>query len=347
VHEQRDAEVLIAGASFAGLAAARTLRAGAVLVDRAPLGAGQTSACAAPAALVERMGAGAAIMQRHSHLVVAVGDDTVRWPLPESFCTFDYAAYCRLAHAAAGVPLLQASVQRIADGSIYTSTGVLRARFVVDATGPRSTLAGRVKGRRAAFGLETEIPAPPADGLWFYFLPEVRDGYAWAFPCGAVTRYGVLSYLGETKLQPALRRFVARFGLEIGPLHGGFLTTGLRPEPAGGVFVAGDAGGQCLPLSGEGIRTAILAGEACGLLLRGVLDGRWSLKEAQARYRALVERERRRYRALLWGNVAALVTPRPVLRFLIRAMSRPRVLEAFFRHYFAIFASTSQRPSLS
>jgi len=334
-------DVLIAGASFAGLAAARVLGPAALLLDRAPLGAGQTSACAAPTALVERMGAGPAIMQRHDHLVIAVGGDAVRWPLPEPFCTFDYAAYCRLAFAGTGAEFRQASVQRIEDARVRTTTGEIDVRMVVDATGPRSTLAGAGRGRRVAFGLETEIAAPPADGLWFHFLPEVRDGYAWAFPCGAVTRFGVLSYLGETKLLPALLRFLQRFGLNPGPLHGGFLATGWRPAATGRVFVAGDAAGQCLPLTGEGIRTAVLAGETCGHLLRGVLDGRWTLEEAGARYRAVIDRERRRYRALLWGNGAALLLPRPALRLLVRTMSRPPALSAFFRHYLSIFAPTT------
>ncbi|KRT75837.1 MAG: FAD dependent oxidoreductase [Armatimonadetes bacterium CSP1-3] len=334
-------DVLIAGASFAGLAAARVLGPAALLLDRAPLGAGQTSACAAPTHLVERMGAGPAIMQRHDHLAIAVGDDAVRWPLPEPFCTFDYAAYCRLAFAGTGAEFRQASVQRIEDARVRTTAGEIDVRMVVDATGPRSTLAGPVRGRRIAFGLETEIAAPPADGLWFHFLPEVRDGYAWAFPCGEVTRFGVLSYLGETKLLPALLRFLQRFDLQPGPLHGGFLATGWRPAATGRVFVAGDAAGQCLPLTGEGIRTAVLAGETCGHLLRGVLDGRWTLEEAGARYGAVIDRERRRYRALLWGNGAALLLPRPALRLLVRTMSRPPALSAFFRHYLSIFAPTT------
>ena len=89
------------------------------------------------------------------------------------------------------------------------------------------------------------------------------------------------------------------------------------------------------------IRTAVLAGGTCGHLLRGVLDGRWTLEEAGARYGAVIDRERRRYRALLWGNGAALLLPRPALRLLVRTMSRPPALSAFFRHYLSIFAPTT------
>ncbi|MBI3976378.1 MAG: hypothetical protein HY334_08320 [Armatimonadetes bacterium] len=331
-------EVLIAGASFAGLAAARALGPRALLVDRAPLGAGVTSACGAPVAIVERMGAGASILQRQNHLVIDVEGRAVSWPLPEPFCTFDYAAFCRLAYEGSGAGFRQASVRAVDDGRVFTSVGVIETDFVIDATGPRSTLTEpTLRGRRLAFGIETEIPAPAAEGLFFYFLPEVRDGYAWAFPCGPVTRFGVLSYLGSTKLLPALRRYMARFNLSPGAIHGGFLATGLAPRATGHVFVVGDAAGQCLPLTGEGIRTAVLAGETCGRLLRGVLDGRWSREEAAARYRAAVKEERRRYRALLWGNVATLAMPRPLLRLVTRALAQPAALSWFLRHYLSIF----------
>ncbi|MDR7463972.1 MAG: hypothetical protein QN209_04665, partial [Armatimonadota bacterium] len=182
----------------------------------------------------------------------------------------------------------------------------------------------------------TEIPAPPETGLRFYFVPEVSDGYAWAFSCGAVTRFGVLSYRGETRLLPALSRFLSRFDLAPGPLHGGFLATGLCPTVVGRTFLAGDAAGQCLPLTGEGIRTAVRAGELCGRLLQGVLQGRWSLEEAASRYRSIVWRERLRFRVLLWANGAVLFLPRRLLRLLLQAVSRPAVLEAFFRQYLAI-----------
>lgn len=333
--------VLIAGASFAGLAAARALGPRALLLDRAPLGAGVTSACGAPVSVVERMGAGDAILQRHDRLVIDVEGRAVAWPLPEPFCTFDYAAFCRLAFAGSGAAIAEASVQAVQGDRVATTAGDLSASFIIDATGPRSRLTSPARGRRVAFGIETEILAPPADGLLFYFLPEVRDGYAWAFPCGAVTRFGVLRYFGKTQLRGALQAFHRRFRLEPGPMHGGYLATGWQPAVAGNLFVAGDAAGQCLPLTGEGIRTAVLAGERVGVLLRGVLEGRWSQEQAASRYRAFVARERRRYRALLWGTAAVLAMPRPLLRLAAAALARPQPLSWFLRRYLSIFSRSS------
>ena len=49
--------------------------------------------------------------------------------------------------------------------------------------------------------------------------------------------------------------------------------TACAPRPQDGVFFVGDSAGHCLPLSGEGIRTAFYFGIAAGRELRAVLDG--------------------------------------------------------------------------
>lgn len=339
------ADVVVAGASFAGLAAARALGPRALVLDRAPLGAHQTSACALPVHLVERMDAGAAVLQRHDRLVITVDRRTTTWPLPRPFGTIDYAAFCRLAFAASGARFHLAAVTGVtrtpAPGGwleVHTAAGTVRTRFVVDAMGPRSPLARALPGRRTAFGVETELPAPMDDGLRFAFLPEVRDGYAWAFPSGPVTRFGVLSYRGRTKLLPALRAFLARFGLTPGPLHGGFLATGLRPLPRAGVFPAGDAGGHCLPLTGEGIRTALLAGTVCGGLLAAALEGRISAAAAADAYTRFLRRSAARFRWLTWLTAGTLLLPRPVLGWTAAAMARPAWLARFYARYFDVFS---------
>lgn len=191
-----------------------------------------------------------------------------------------------------------------------------------------------------AFGIESEVPADIGPGLHFYFLPEVRDGYAWAFPCGGGVRFGVLSYVGRTKLWSGLVRFMARFGLRPGAVHGGYLASGFHDPVVRGVFVAGDASGQCLPLTGEGIRTAVLAGIRAGELLQEVLDGRRGFEGAAAEYRQFVAGARRRYRALLWGNLALLAMPLRLTGAAAAYLSRPGPLGVFMRHYLGIFAGS-------
>lgn len=366
-HSRDDAayDVVIAGASFAGLAAAARLRGRVLLIDRRPIGDGVTSACAAPVRIVEMLGAAAAIQQVHEALVVHAPGGRAIWPLPEPFCTFDYRRFCREAARAAGIgaagiaapgtaaagigaagtaapggpQFLLASVQGRSGNVVQTSARPVQGRILIDATGPRAALAGAGRPRYVAFGIESEVPVRVEPGLHFHFVPETCDGYAWAFPCGEATRFGVLSYRGRTTLRPALERFMARYGAVPGDLHGGFLATGWARPGNGNVFAVGDAAGHCLPLSGEGIRTAVLAGARCGELVQRVLDGALGLEEAQAAYRAFVAADRRRYRGLLAANLVLLGLPKRRVGQAAALLARPAVLRWFFRHYLGILNS--------
>src|SRR3989442_10070001 len=103
-------DVIVCGASFAGLAAARELagtdvpdgvavrgRASQVLLlDRYEVGERQTSACAAPTGWLEALGLERSIRQTFGKLVLHTPHTTVRFPLPWTFATFDYRKLCAL-----------------------------------------------------------------------------------------------------------------------------------------------------------------------------------------------------------------------------------------------------------
>jgi digeranylgeranylglycerophospholipid reductase len=340
----RHTPVVIAGASFAGLAAAQALQSRALLIDADEIGAGQTSACGAPVQVLKALGAADSIQDVQHDLVIHTPGRDVRWPIPEPFCTFDYRACCRAAFERSGVEFVRASVHGHRGPVAVTSAGDIPAQVLVDATGWRAALVrrGAAAAPRAGryFGLEAEVSAVWAPGLHFYFWPEiVRDGYAWVFPAGRVARVGLLSYRGRSSLGPQLEAFLGRLGLPPGPRHGGFLGARLGPPVVDGVFVVGDAAGHCLPFTGEGIRSAVWAGHVCGGLVRRVLDGDVSAAEAAARYAMYVERQRRRFRVLEWSTLAALALPARVLGLLAAWVSRPGPLGAFMRHYLSMFAA--------
>src|SRR4051794_27979635 len=93
------ADILICGASFAGLAVARELRstgARVLVLDRYEIGERQTSACAAPTDWLLNLGLSDSIRQTFSSLLVHTPKRTARWPLPWTFSTFDYRTLCRL-----------------------------------------------------------------------------------------------------------------------------------------------------------------------------------------------------------------------------------------------------------
>ena len=66
--------------------------------------------------------------------------------------------------------------------------------------------------------------------------------------------------------------------------QGNWIPHKLRSATEGGVFFAGDSAGHCLPLTAEGIRTALYFGIALGRELRAVVEGRQSRERAAERY---------------------------------------------------------------
>src|SRR5438105_15896370 len=82
---QRDCDVLVCGASFAGLAVARELAgcgARVLVIDRYELGERQTSACAMPTAWMEALDVLGSLRQTFAQLVVHTPFRTSRWELP-------------------------------------------------------------------------------------------------------------------------------------------------------------------------------------------------------------------------------------------------------------------------
>jgi flavin-dependent dehydrogenase len=337
-------DVLIAGASFAGLALASRLRGRVLVVDQHPPGTHPTSACGAPLRLLRAMGAEEAIQQVHDRIVIHTTYRTYRWDLGHvPFCTFDYRAFCEGALARTGAEFLQAVVSGLDGNGVRTSRGSYRARLVADCTGWRAVLASSVVPSWPtrpwrAFGIETEVQSGFEAGLHFYFWPDVApDGYAWAFPCGDRVRLGVLSYRGKTKLRRDLHRFAERLGLRPAGYHGGYLGIGLVDPVVGDVFVVGDAAGHCLPLTGEGIRSAVHAGWLVGDLFCGVLEGRWTLGWAKHAYSTYVARQRRSVEFLMMATRAALRLPPVWFDRVVRAFSTPCGQRAFLSRYLATF----------
>src|SRR6201997_1451394 len=93
----RDCDVLICGASFAGLAVARELAgtgAEVLVIDRYEIGERQTSACGIPTSWLYAMGLEQALQQTFGARVIHTPHATVRYALPWTFSTFDYRTLC-------------------------------------------------------------------------------------------------------------------------------------------------------------------------------------------------------------------------------------------------------------
>src|SRR3984885_7155613 len=95
----RDCDVLICGASFAGLAIARELAgsgADVLIVDRYEIGERQTSACGMPTEGLRQLWLVDSELQRFDELVMHPPHGDARYKLPWTFSTFDYRQICQL-----------------------------------------------------------------------------------------------------------------------------------------------------------------------------------------------------------------------------------------------------------
>src|SRR3954453_14936049 len=156
-------DVLICGASFAGLAVARELRgsgARVLILDRYEVGERQTSACAAPTEWLVNLGLEGSIRQTFGALLVHTPSRSLRWELPFTFSTFDYRTLCALLRAQGDAEFETAKVDGRTGNTVHTDRGDLTAPLVVDALGWRRVVSGAARGGGPGCG-----PAPsPAGG---------------------------------------------------------------------------------------------------------------------------------------------------------------------------------------
>src|SRR4051795_502806 len=183
-------DVLICGASFAGLAVARELRASGakvLVLDRYEIGERQTSACAAPTEWLVNLGLSESIRQTFGSLVVHTPERTARWPLPWTFSTFDYRTLCALLWAQAGDAVFEtAKVDGRTGSVVHTDRGDVTAPLIVDGLGWRRVLGAgaNVQPPDAALsrGLEVHPSGRASDLELWLDTRYISPGYGWSFP---------------------------------------------------------------------------------------------------------------------------------------------------------------------
>jgi flavin-dependent dehydrogenase len=338
-------DVLVCGASFAGLAVARELRgsgARVLMVDRYEVGERQTSACAAPTRWLENLGLGGAIRQTFGDLVIHTPSRTFRWRLPWTFSTFDYPRLCALLRAQGDAEFETAKVDGRRGRTVVTDRGELTAPLIVDALGWRRVLstaqpAIQPPEARLSRGLEVH-PSGSGDDLELWLDPNyVRAGYAWSFPARDELRVGVGSFDPRDGVREPTVALAGDLRLPAVRYQGNWIPHQMRAPVEDGVFFVGDAAGHCLPTTAEGIRTALYFGLACGRELRAVLDGRRSPAEALSRYAAFCDGHARAFRWLLRvQSLVSRVNPTPLMTPALRLMDFQRFVDWSFGHYLRI-----------
>jgi menaquinone-9 beta-reductase len=360
---QGDCDVLVCGASFAGLAIARELAgsgARVLVIDRYEIGERQTSACGVPTTWLDALQLRGALLQTFGELVVHTPWKSSRWRLPWTFSTFDYPELCALMweQAQADDTRFETATVQSRDGhTVHTDRGELHAPLIVDALGWRRTLSRATliqpPNARLSRGLEVH-PRGSGEEMELWIDPRyIRSGYGWSFPARDEVRVGVGSFWPAHHVKEPTVRLAHDLDLPPDGYQGNWIPHQLRPAIEDGVFFVGDSAGHCLPLTAEGIRTAFYFGIACGRELRAVLEGASTREQALSRYSAFSDAHKWKFGSLLFTQRAVgRLTPTPAVTALARALESPRVCEWAFEHYMRIapasFVGTSpRRPAAS
>jgi len=345
------ADVLICGASFAGLAVARELAgtgADVLIVDRYEIGERQTSACACPTPWLHVMGVEQSILQELAHMRFSTPHGSSKYRLPWTWSAFDYRELCELLwQQCGGARFETAKVDgrgartRAGEIVVHTDRGELRAPIVVDALGWRRVLSR--EGYQPPEGPLTRALEvhPPHDGggdaldVWVD-RSLARRGYGWQVPAAHEARIGVCSYEAEQHVRQPAVELAARLGREPDGFQGNWIPHRLRPAGEDGVWFAGDSAGHCLPLSAEGIRTAFYFGIAAGREIRAVLAGERTQARALRRYAAFSARHARTFGFALRMQALIPALPPRALTLVFRLIGRQAVVDRAFGWYLRI-----------
>jgi flavin-dependent dehydrogenase len=345
-------DVLICGASFAGLAVARELRAtGArvLVLDRYEIGERQTSACAAPTEWLLNLGLEESIRQTFDSLLVHTPRVTRRWDLPWTFSTFDYRTLCRLLWEQSAAKFETAKVDGRTGSVVHTDRGSVTAPLIVDALGWRRVLGAgsNVQPPRAPLsrGLEVHPDGRGADLELWLDRRYVGPGYGWSFPARDELRIGVGSFDPSIHVKSPTLSLAADVSAEAVRFQGNWIPHRLRPAVEDGVFFVGDSAGHCLPTTAEGIRTALYFGVYLGRELAAVLDGRQDVGAALARYRCFSAGHRAEFACMYVAQQSVRRLHGPVMDGLVRAFRHRRLSHWAFRHYLDIAPPSAAFPA--
>ena len=337
------ADVLICGASFAGLAVARELAgsgADVLIVDRYEIGERATSACAAPTPWLRALGLERAIRQEIPCMAFHTPHGSVRFRLPWSWSSFDYRTLCEALYAQTDARFEIAKVQERHGDTVVTDRGSLTSPLIVDALGWRRMLGpgANVQPPEAAIsrGLEVHPHGRSTDLDVWIDRSLIRHGYAWSVPADAEQRVGVGSYEPRDHVKEPTKEIAQRLDREAVRYQGNWFPHRLRPAAEDGVFFAGDSAGHCLPLSGEGIRTAFYFGAAAGREIRAALTGEKTREAALRDYGAFSHGHAAPFAYALALQRAIPRLPPKLLTALLKLMGRERPCRRAFDWYLRI-----------
>jgi menaquinone-9 beta-reductase len=336
-------DVIVCGASFAGLTVARQLAgsgARVLVLDRYEIGERQTSACGIPTEWLRAMGLEASARQEFGELVVHTPRGTTRYDLPWTFSTFDYRELCELLWAECDAQFETAKVNGRTGEVVHTDRGDVTAPLIVDALGWRRILASDGGYQPPDAPLSRGLEVHPGGGsedleIWIdrRYVPA---GYGWRFPARDEERIGVGSFDPGFRIKDTTVLLAEDIDRPPVRYQGNWIPHKLREATEDRIFFVGDSAGHCLPLTAEGIRTAFYFGIKLGDELRAVVDGRQAREAAVRNYGEFVDAHEWKFRWMLRAQRLLPRLPARIQRVVIRACGRKRFVDWAFTHYLRI-----------
>ena len=216
---------------------------------------------------------------------------STRFRLPWSWSSFDYRELCEALWEQCRRALRDRERPRVATGEVVrTDRGDLTAPLIVDALGWRRVLGAGANVQPPEARISRGLEVHPHDA-------RGQDLDVWIDRSRGPLRLRLVGARGGRAAgrRRLLRAAPPRQGADPGHGASGSTTDAvryqgnwfpheLRPAAEDGVFFVGDSAGHCIPLSGEGIRTAFHFGIAAGREIRAVLAGESGARQALAAY---------------------------------------------------------------
>jgi len=223
---------------------------------------------------------------------------------------------------------------------VHTDRGDVTAPLIVDALGWRRVLGAgaNVQPPDAALsrGLEVHPPGRGGDLELWLDTRYIAPGYGWSFPARDELRIGVGSFDPRLGVKTPTLTLADDVRAEAVRFQGNWIPHRLRPATEDGLFFVGDSAGHCLPLTAEGIRTALYFGVACGRELAAVLDGRREAAAALRRYHEFSASHRVKFECMYAAQQSVRRLHGRPLDGLVGLFGRRRVSYWAFRHYLEI-----------
>lgn len=263
------------------------------------------------------------LISKHIDLIRIYSPKLRHWNLPfNGFSTerdlFDKYLASR-AERAGAVIITDCRFRDLKGEEVITSKGVIRARVVIGADGPLSSVA-----RHA--GLERPADLYPAvtaqgtgeftDACEMYFGNIAPGGYAWIIPKkrGANVGLGVCPRFADGSVNYYFHKFLEWKNIEVGRITGKYVPMSgpSRTTVKGKVMLVGDAAGHVMTVNGGGIPIAMICGRLAGRTAARHVLRNLALTDYEKLWRKEVEKplitalRTKRLSMLCWGSQSRL-----------------------------------------